>query len=112
WLRTRGPDLYHRQRPDGTVLEVAINPMPDGGFVATYTDVTERHNAAAALERRVDERTSALAQAKADAERANLSKTRFLAAASHDLLQPLHAARLFSSALGELRQEPLVGKID
>ncbi|MBV8167446.1 MAG: PAS-domain containing protein [Alphaproteobacteria bacterium] len=119
WLRTRGPDVYQRQRPDGTVLEVAINPMPEGGFVATYTDVTERHNAAAALreaneslERRVAERTTALAYAKAEAERANQSKTRFLAAASHDLLQPLHAARLFASALAERRREPLVDKID
>jgi Na+/proline symporter/signal transduction histidine kinase/CheY-like chemotaxis protein len=110
--QAKGPVVYERTRPDGTVLEIAINDMPDGGFVATYTDVTERHNAAAALERRVAERTTALADAKAEAERANLSKTRFLAAASHDLLQPLHAARLFSTALGEQRQEPLVGKID
>jgi signal transduction histidine kinase/CheY-like chemotaxis protein len=43
----------------------------------------------------------ALYDAKLAAERANLSKTRFLAAASHDLLQPLHVARLF---LGELRE--------
>ncbi|MBI3517637.1 MAG: PAS-domain containing protein [Proteobacteria bacterium] len=110
--QAKGAAVYERARPDGTVLEIALSDMPDGGFVATYTDVTERHNAAAALERRVAERTTALALAKAEAERANLSKTRFLAAASHDLLQPLHAARLFSSALGELRQEPLVGKID
>ncbi|CAM3434961.1 Sensor protein TorS [Halomonas lysinitropha] len=39
--------------------------------------------------------------AKAEAEAANLSKTRFLAAVSHDLLQPLNAARLFTSALEE-----------
>ena len=45
-----------------------------------------------------------LARAKAEAERANSSKTRFLAAASHDLLQPLNAARLFVSALGETEQ--------
>jgi signal transduction histidine kinase/CheY-like chemotaxis protein len=40
-----------------------------------------------------------LLAAKADAEAANLSKTKFLAAVSHDLLQPLNAARLFASAL-------------
>jgi len=116
--RTR-PDVYTRTRPDGTVLEIASNPMPDGGFVATYTDVTERHRAAAALqeaneslERKIAERTRALSEAKAEAERANVGKTRFLAAASHDLLQPLHAARLFLSALSERTSDPAVGQVD
>uniref|UniRef100_UPI0013DA7D26 hypothetical protein n=1 Tax=Streptococcus pneumoniae TaxID=1313 RepID=UPI0013DA7D26 len=74
----------------------------------TYTDVTDRHRSAEALraanetlELRVRERTEALMQAKAEAESANASKTRFLAAASHDLLQPLNAARLFVAALDE-----------
>jgi Na+/proline symporter/signal transduction histidine kinase/ActR/RegA family two-component response regulator len=113
------PDVYERRRPDGDVLEIATNPMPDGGFVATFTEVTERHNAATALreaneslERRVAERTTALSAAKAEAEQANLSKTRFLASASHDLLQPLHAARLFTSALADRRQDGLVAKVD
>jgi Na+/proline symporter/signal transduction histidine kinase len=113
------PDVYERRRPDGTMLEIASNAMPDGGFVVTYTDVTERHRAAEALrevnetlERRVEERTTALRAAKAEAEQANLGKTRFLAAASHDLLQPLHAARLFTSALAEGRDDELVGKLE
>jgi len=117
--RAGEPDVYERRRPDGGVLEIATNPMPDGGFVATFTDVTERHNAATALreaneslERRVAERTTALSAAKAEAEQANLSKTRFLASASHDLLQPLHAARLFTSALSDRRQDTLVAKVD
>ncbi|HVL73565.1 MAG TPA: hybrid sensor histidine kinase/response regulator, partial [Beijerinckiaceae bacterium] len=100
------PYVYERRRPDGTVLEAAYDRMPGGGYVSTYTDVTERHRAAAALkeaneslERRVRERTEDLSKAKGEAEAANASKTRFLAAASHDLLQPLNAARLFVAAL-------------
>ncbi|MFC7367048.1 MULTISPECIES: hybrid sensor histidine kinase/response regulator [Vreelandella] len=97
------------------------------GFFALYQDITERRQAEIALketnetlEERVRERTQALSeanaalrqenrvraeaeqalrQAKQLAEDANASKTRFLAAASHDLLQPLNAARLFTSAL-------------
>ena len=46
-----------------------------------------------------------LARAKTAAEEANLSKTRFLAAAGHDVLQPLNAARLYVSSLTELPQE-------
>ncbi|WP_110686132.1 hybrid sensor histidine kinase/response regulator [Salinicola aestuarinus] len=99
------------------------------GFFALYQDITERRLAEIALretnenlEERVRERTQALSkanaalrqenrvraeaeqallQAKQTAEEANTSKTRFLAAASHDLLQPLNAARLFTSALGQ-----------
>ncbi len=50
------------------------------------------------------ERTNAqLSAAKEEAERANLSKTRFLAAASHDLLQPVISAKLSISTLAELQ---------
>ena len=58
------------------------------------------------LRREIDERTqmeARLREAKGEAEQANLSKTKFLAAVSHDLLQPLNAARLFTSALLEKR---------
>ena len=101
------------RRYDGLVVEVQRNAMPDGGFVSTYTDVTDQRRAAKVLEeaketleQRVTERTMELTElndqlreAKAAADKANLSKTKFLAAASHDLLQPLNAARLFVSAL-------------
>ncbi|MGE8499694.1 MAG: NahK/ErcS family hybrid sensor histidine kinase/response regulator, partial [Pseudomonas sp.] len=89
------------------------NPMPGGGFVMSFTDITEFREAERALkaaneglEQRVAERThelsklnQALTDAKGVAEFANQSKTRFLAAVSHDLMQPLNAARLFSAAL-------------
>jgi signal transduction histidine kinase len=73
----------------------------------------------AALEQALDElrhSNTALEEAKAEAERANVGKTQFLAAASHDLLQPLNAARLFVSALAETRQSQanreLIANID
>jgi Na+/proline symporter/signal transduction histidine kinase len=101
----------------GRVIEVRTNAMPQGGIVTTYTDITDRVAAASALERanetlerRVRERTAelttvngALAEAKAKADEANLDKTRFLAAASHDILQPLNAARLYTTSLVERR---------
>jgi PAS domain S-box-containing protein len=93
------------------------------GFFTLYQDISERRRAEAALrdaygtlERRVAERTAALAEATARAEEANRGKTRFLAAAGHDLVQPLNAARLFASALAErplgLDERALVGRID
>jgi signal transduction histidine kinase len=89
--------------------------MPQGGIVTTFSDITDRVAAANALaranetlERRVRERTAELMDAnkllevaKAKADEANLDKTRFLAAASHDLLQPLNAARLYTTSLVE-----------
>ena len=103
--------------PAGRIIQIVNQPMPDGGYVSTYTDITEfKHTeeqlreATQTLELRVAERTHELskaltaeAEAKRTAEQANATKTRFVAAASHDLLQPLNAARLFTSAL---RQQP------
>jgi len=97
------------------VIEVRANRMPDGGLVTTFTDITPSVQAAealeranATLERRVRERTAeltrlnvALERAKAAADEANVSKTRFVAAASHDILQPLNAARLYVTSLIE-----------
>ena len=96
-------------------IEIRSNPMPDGGIVATYTDITVRVEADLALKRvnetleqRVASRTAELvqvneelAQAQLIAEEANLGKTRFLAAAGHDILQPLNAARLYCASLQE-----------
>jgi Na+/proline symporter/signal transduction histidine kinase len=107
----------------GLVLEVRANQMPGGGIVTTFTDVTPSVEAAEALEQRVRERTTELTRlnaelvrAKADAEEANISKTRFLAAASHDILQPLNAARLYVTSLverqGHGEDGKLVGNID
>lgn len=110
YLRQGSPYVYERIGKDDQVLELRGRPIPGGGFVTTYADIShfkraERmlSEAKNILELRVHQRTAELELAKKQAELANQSKTRFLAAASHDLLQPMNAARLFSSAL---RQHP------
>jgi Na+/proline symporter/signal transduction histidine kinase len=126
---TEGTPHLERFPERNLVVEVRANRMPDG-VVVTFSDITQSVEAAealeranATLERRVRERTeeltrlnSALAKAKGDAEDANLSKTRFLAAAGHDLLQPLNAARLYVTSLVERQiggeDARLVGNID
>jgi Na+/proline symporter/signal transduction histidine kinase len=112
---TEGEPYLERLSDRHMVIEVRSSRMPDGGLVITFTDVTPSFEAAEALERanatlekRVRDRTeeltrlnSELALAKSAAEDANISKTRFLAAASHDILQPLNAARLYVTSLVE-----------
>lgn len=113
WMRQGTAHTSERLFPNGRVIELIGNPMPGGGFVMSFTDITEFREAERALkdaneglEQRVSERTfelsqlnQALTEAKGVAEAANQSKTRFLTAVSHDLMQPLNAARLFSAAL-------------
>jgi Na+/proline symporter/signal transduction histidine kinase len=112
---TEGEPYLERLTDRHMVVEVRANRMPGGGLVITFSDVTPSFEAAEALERanatlekRVRDRTeeltrlnSELALAKSTAEDANISKTRFLAAASHDILQPLNAARLYVTSLVE-----------
>ena len=99
----------------GRVISVRANKLPGGGLIALYTDVSdtvaeeeERERENETLEARVRERTEELTRlneelrlATAVADEANASKTRFLAAASHDILQPLNAARLYATAFLE-----------
>lgn len=126
-MRNATAHVFQRVRPDGRVIEICGNPIPGGGFVTSFTDITDHvvalQELAAAktlLEQRVQERTAQISQindelraenqlraaterellqAKAEAEAANASKTRFLALTSHDILQPLNAARLFAASL-------------
>ncbi|GAA5187587.1 NahK/ErcS family hybrid sensor histidine kinase/response regulator [Ferrimonas gelatinilytica] len=113
YMKAGSAHTSERKRSDGRVIRMRGNPMPGGGFVMTFSDITDFKAQEAALkeanetlEARVAERTSELAaanarllEAKTAEEQANQSKTRFLAAVGHDLMQPLNAARLFTAAL-------------
>ncbi|MFD1344725.1 hybrid sensor histidine kinase/response regulator [Litorisediminicola beolgyonensis] len=106
----------------GRVLDLHAHLLPDQGFLVDVKDVTLESRATEMLEKRVAERTAELTLAnerlteqhavqtsveeelrlaKERAEAAVSSKTRFLAAASHDLLQPINAAKLLISTLQE-----------
>ena len=117
--------ISSRTYPDGRVIEVQGNPMPGGGFVMSFADISAFRNVEEALkqsnetlEARVVERTQALGalnsrliNATQEAELASQSKSRLLAAVSHDLMQPLNAARLFASFLSSLERDAEVKKI-
>ncbi len=100
-LRAGAPHVFERVRANGQVIEMMGRPLPGGGYVTTYSDITDYKRAERelrevneTLEQRVEQRTR-------EAEAAQSSRSRFLAAVSHDVLQPLNAARLFASALRE-----------
>ncbi len=130
-LRNGTPHKFTRQRDDGHVIEMVGNPLPGGGFVTSYHDITgyveiqealkesnidlaarvekrteEVHSINAELRLEIERRNEleqSLIRARQEAEAANESKTRFLALASHDVLQPLNAAKLYLTALQETR---------
>lgn len=106
WMKVGSAHEFERFRKDGRVIQMRGNPIEGGGFVTTFADITAFRENEAILEARVSDRTQQLENALSEqqlareqADKANMSKSRFIAAASHDLLQPMHAARLFSTAL-------------
>nr|WP_321981306.1 PAS-domain containing protein [uncultured Cohaesibacter sp.] len=116
WVRdgvSRAPLSFEIVIGKERTLAVFAQQMPDEGFVISFTDVSAERAAVRAisevnetLEQRVTERTLELEDALSEAERANASKSRFVAAASHDLLQPLSAAKLFVASLESEIEEP------
>jgi Na+/proline symporter/signal transduction histidine kinase len=121
-----GPYRLERTLPNGIVVDIRGNPMPQGGFVTTYLDITEYKNtldeleeARQALEQRVATGSQVLtetnaklrrenqlrARAEASLREAHGMKSRFMSATSHDLLQPINAARLFTATLKARHQQ-------
>lgn len=111
WVHAPGPRAalrFELRRGEALILDGFAQQMPDQGFVMSFTDVTSERAAISALSRanetleaRVAARTLELEGALANAERANAARTRFVAAASHDLLQPLSAAKLFIASIAD-----------
>ncbi|MGL1957658.1 MAG: hybrid sensor histidine kinase/response regulator [Colwellia sp.] len=115
FLRKGSSHSSERQHINGQTIRIEGNPLPDGGFVMLFSDITAYRQAEQILkeanldlETRVYERTltlaktnEALAKAHEKAEQAHIKKSQYLKACSHDLMQPLEAARLFTSALTE-----------
>lgn len=121
-MQSGNDHYYQRIMPSGIVLEIRGQAMPGGGFVSTFSDITKHietekllQQANEVLESKVQERTQELELAKAEAIAANKSKTRFLAAASHDLMQPFNALSLFTDMLKQqvtnTDSEELAGQI-
>lgn len=82
------PHSYERERPNGTILEISSVPLPDGGVVRTYTDITTfRHNEAA------------LRQARDAANAAARVKSDFLAMMSHEIRSPMSGVLGFAELL-------------
>ena len=120
YIRAGSKHKSERMLSNGKTISIEGNPIPGGGFVMIFSDITEYRKAEkylkeenTDLESRVLARTEELekanlelekanqnlANAQLKAEQAHLKKSQYLRACSHDLLQPLSAARLFSSAV-------------
>lgn len=116
YMRAGSPHVFERVRSDGSVIEMRGQALPGGGYVTSYNDITAFKHAETALLEANETLEQRVADRSREAEAAQQSKTRFLAAISHDVLQPLNAARLFTSALRDsdeaVEQRHLAERID
>lgn len=101
--RSAGITQHQRELPDGRILEIQGYPRPDGGFVVTYTDVTEFKRAEETLAR-LNEDLRANAE---DLERSNGELEQFAYVASHDLQEPLRMVASYCQLLQRRYQDQL-----
>ncbi len=94
-FHTTAPWTRERRRQDGRAIEVHCRPMPDGGAVFLYRDLTER-----------SDYESRLNEALRKAQDGNRAKSEFLAMISHEIRTPMNAIIGMSSLLGERDLEP------
>ncbi|MDO5506590.1 MAG: PAS-domain containing protein [Pseudoxanthomonas suwonensis] len=115
-LRRGELHLHERVHPDGRVIRLRGQPVEGGGYVTSFIDITEFRQAEQALREANETLESRVRQRTLEAEAAQQSKLRFLAAVSHDVLQPMNAARLFASAMQDSadpgEQQHLAGRVD
>lgn len=104
-IKTHNDNHIEHRLTDGRVFDIRQTKVQQGGRVITYTDISD-----------LIKREKALELARKAAEQANAAKTRFLAAASHDLRQPIHALGLFFAELSDrvqsIENDPLISQVD
>jgi len=101
---------FEHIRPDGRIIEVRRNPVPGGGFVLIYSDVTERNRAEAEIRTARDAAERALRELQA--AQASLVHAQKMAALgqltagiAHEIKNPLNFVNNFAELSGELLQE-------
>ena len=104
YMQAGSPHVSERTIGKGVVTDVRGQALPGGGYVTSYSDVTEYKRVERALREINETLEQRVAERSREAEMAQQSRTRFLAALSHDVLQPLNAARLFTSAMRETEE--------
>ena len=114
---TDRPSVYERTRPDGRVLEIRRNPVPDGGFVLIFSDITERKRNEAEIHAARDaaeeaSRTIEAAYRDLKAAQSNLiqaekmaSLGQLTAGIAHEIKNPLNFVNNFAELSGDLLGE-------